>query len=432
MQNFRFYMQMDYNSDMEVIMKKLLICISMFLVFFSLQACTEKEEIIEITLKQNNPVIDGQLKALASAYELETGIRINIVSCGPPNCSYDESLKSDQTAGKFPEIFVLTSKESYSLWSDTMMDLSDESWVNETSLAFAVDDQVFGLPLSVEGWGMAYNADMLKAADIDPMTLNNMAAYLSAFKKLDGMKDALGIDAVVSMSAATPLNWLTGRYNFNSFLSEGLAFGDLSLTSELRKGNMNAERLNEYADWVEQLFTYSEPTILISGNYESQVNAFLNQKTVFLNQGYWADGILKDATFDMAFAPYGSTKTPSDGIFVNVTSWYAVNKNSLNAQLAKDFLNFLVSSETGQDFLVNKIKLIPAFRNFEIEPKEPLSNSVYQWIKQDKFYSANFSEFPLEFLDNSLGPIYNQLARDMITVQQFKFLITQAVKNQAK
>lgn len=410
-------------------MKKTLIFISVILSLALLSACTPEEEIIEITLKQNNPLIDGQLKALASAYEIESGIRINIVSCGEPNCKYEESLSMDRTSGNLPEIFVITSDDSFEQWSDIIMDLSDQPWVRDTRLAFVTDDQIVGFPLGVEGWGMAYNANLLKAADIDPATLNNADAYMKAFKKLDEMKETLGIDAVVSMTASSGMYWVTGRYNFNSLMSEGLTYGDFSITNQLLEGNMDVERLNEYADWVDMLFSYSEPTILISGNYESQVNAFLNQKTVFLHQGYWADGILKDANFDMAFAPFGSTKSASDGIFVNVTSWYVINKNSEKAQLAKDFLNYVAQSEAGQDYLVNKIKLIPAFRNIEFEPQEQLSKSVYQWIKEDKVYSSNFDEFPLEFLDNSIGPIYDQLARNLITVQQFKFLLTQAIKN---
>ncbi len=413
-------------------MKKTLMFISVILSLALLSACTPEEEIIEITLKQNNPLIDGQLKALASTYELESGIRINIVSCGEPNCKYEESLATDQSSGNLPEIFVMTSDDSFEQWSDTIMDLSDQPWVKDTRLAFVADGKVVGFPLGVEGWGMAYNAALLKAADIDPATLNSADAYMTAFKKLDEMKEVLGIDAVVAMTASSGMYWVTGRYNFNSLISEGLAYGDLSITDKLLEGNMDVDRLNEYADWVDMLFNYSQPTILISGNYESQVNAFLNQKTVFLHQGYWADGILKDASFDMAFAPFGSTKSASDGIFVNVTSWYVVNKNAENAQLAKDFLSYLAQSEAGQDYLVNKIKLIPAIRNFKFEPQEKLSKSVYQWINEDKVYASNFDEFPLEFLDNSLGPLYDQLARDLITVQQFKFLLAQAIKNRIK
>ena len=45
-------------------------------------------------------------------------------------------------------------------------------------------------------------------------------------------------------------------------------------------------------------------------------------------------------------------------------------------QAAKDFLNWLVYDEEGQDFLVNTCALVPAFSNIELEVSDPLGVSV--------------------------------------------------------
>ena len=54
--------------------------------------------------------------------------------------------------------------------------------------------------------------------------------------------------------------------------------------------------------------------------------------------------------------------------------------NSLAQQeAAKTFLNWLVESETGQDFVINKAGLIPAFDNYAIEPTDSLSQSIMSY-----------------------------------------------------
>lgn len=413
-------------------MKKILILISILLVAFSLAACTPKEEVIEITFKQNKPEIDGQLQAFAAAYEAETGVKVNIVSCGGSSCSLGDMLRSDYASGNLPEIFTIDGIESYNEWAAVISDLSAEKWVADTDVAFKVDGKVFGFPVNVEGWGMAYNADLLEAADIDPATLNNYDAYLAAFEKLEAMKVELGIDSVVSMAAGPGMYWVTGHHNFNSLLSNGLPYGDLSVTNALLAGTVDTTRLTEYSDWINLLFTYADKTVLTTGNYDSQVGAFLNQKAVFLHQGNWVDGNLKDATFDMAFAPHGSSKAVTDGIFVSAPAWYIVNKDAPNAEAAKDFLEFMVYNQIGQDYMVNKAGMIPAFKNVTIEPAGKLSKSVLTWAKAGKIYSWNQYNFSGEFRDNKLGPIYNQLASGAITVEQFKTLITQAFVDNAK
>jgi len=126
------------------------------------------------------------------------------------------------------------------------------------------------------------------------------------------MKEQLGINSVVSMAASVEMGWVTAHHNFNSLLSNGLAYGDLSVTNDLLKGNVepHMQRLQEYADWVELLFKYSDKSILLTGNYDAQVGAFATGKAVFLHQGNWVDPNLKaaNATFKMAFAPHGSMR----------------------------------------------------------------------------------------------------------------------------
>lgn len=409
-------------------MKKIIVFISMLLVLVSLTACAPKEaEQVVITFKQNKPEIDDALQAYATAYEAATGVKVNAVSCGGGSCTLGDMLKADYAAGEMPDIFPIDGPDSYKQWEAIIADLSGEDWVDETSVEYVVDGKVVGFPVAVEGWGMAYNADLLAKAGIDPKTLTNYGAYKDAFAKLDGMKAELGIDSVVSMTAGPGMYWVTAHHNFNSLLSNGLEYNDLSVANNILAGNIDDTRLNEYADWVDLLFKYADKTVLTTGNYDSQVGAFLNQKAVFLHQGNWVDGNLTDATFKMAFAPHGSSTSDTDGIFVSAPAWYVVNKESKNYQAALDFLNALVYSDLGQKYMVEDAGMIPAFGNITLQPKGQLSQSVQAWTAEGKVYSWNQYLFANEFRDNVLGPIYDQLAQGAVTADEFKALLKNAL-----
>ena len=54
-------------------------------------------------------------------------------------------------------------KDIYSLAADHAIDLSDQSWVNETDYAIGVDGQINGFPTCLEARGVIYNADAIEA-----------------------------------------------------------------------------------------------------------------------------------------------------------------------------------------------------------------------------------------------------------------------------
>jgi len=259
-----------------------------------------------LTLAQGKPEIDAMLKAYAAEWGKANGIEVTIKSIGgSSNISLGQQLKADYAAGDMPDIFGINGPEDYKEWQSIVADLSAEKWVAKTSVAFTYEGKVYGFPVAVEGWGMAYNKDLLDKAGIDPASLNNFGAYEAAFAKLDGMKAELGVDSVVSMAAAADMGWVTAHHNFNSLLSNGLPYGDTSVADALIAGTVDATRLAEYADWVELLFKYADQKVLTTGNYDSQVGAFATGKAVFLHQGNWTDPNMAqaNATFTMGFAP---------------------------------------------------------------------------------------------------------------------------------
>ncbi len=343
-------------------------------------------------------------------------------------------LKADFAAGDMPDIFAFDGLQTYQQWADLILDLSGEPWVKNTSVAFKFGGKVYGFPVAVEGWGLAYNADILKKAGVDPKTLVNYAGYKAAFAKIDALKASLGLKSVVSMAASIDMSWVTRDHNFNSLLSNGLPYGDMSVTNDLLAGKVDAKRLSEYADWVELLFKYADKAVLTTGNYDAQVGAFASGQAAFLHQGNWVDPNMAQAkaTFPMAFAPHGSMAKATNGIFVAAPSFYAVNKDSKNVAAAKKFLNDLVFTDAGNRYMVVDAGMIPAYSNVKLNPTGQLSRSVQAWAASGRIYSWNQYYFPQDFREKTLAAIYNQFANGAITKAQFINLMTKAFQGLKK
>ena len=55
----------------------------------------------------------------------------------------------------------------------------------------------------------------------------------------------------------------------------------------------------------------------------------------------------------------------------------------------KEFLNWIVYSEIGQQMLVKTCSNIPPFKNNPYEPADPLSRDIYEKVHADKAFNAS-------------------------------------------
>ncbi len=391
--------------------------------------CTQEDE--SIVIYQNKVEIHEQLSAFAALYEEETGVKVEVKTAGG-DTPYAENLKAEFQSDRQPDIFVIEGMGGYNTWKDKLAPFEDEEWMDVTSLEFVVDGVTYGFPVAVEAWGLAYNTAMLEKAGVDPASLTSQEAYREAFAKIDAMKDELGIDSVVAMAAGPDMYWVTGLHNFNGYLSAGLPYGDTTVLDELNAGVADMERLTEYADWVELLFEYADPTVLTTGNYDAQVGQFGNQKAAFIHQGNWIDPwlISNGVDFEMGYAPHASVYGEHNAIFIGAPSFYVLNNESENLDAAKAFLNYMAMNENGHEYMVNEANMLPAFTNVTLVPSSPLTSSVFEWLKvEDGAYTWLQNDMPDGFGMGTLGPIYESFAKGDLTKEEFINKVAEAIES---
>ena len=393
-------------------------------------------QVPEIVIYFGISELRSSIENFASEWSKENDINVRVDFCGGDNCYYQAGLDELLESGSFidgvtPDIFSIMGQSHFEKTRPHLMPISNQNWINLTDFARRYQNQVYGLPLNLEGYGMIYNKNILEAAGINPDSLNSLEGYRAAFEKLESMKEELGITDVVSMAAGAGMEWVTGLHNFNGYLSAGLQFNDTSIIDALNAGELDISRLQQLADWVELLFQYSNQTILLEGTYNSQIQVFKNETVAFIHQGSWIDRILMEGPaidFPVGIAPHASMSGNHESIFALSASHLGVNINSPNQDLALKFLSDLATAE-GQAIMNESNIFITPFKDNNITPNYPVSQAIHDYILRGNIYNGSFPDMmtSISAMDD-LGSIYFQFARGNITKAQFITRIVNEIK----
>ena len=410
-------------------MKKLValvLCMMMLLVSVNALA--------DIVICQNKVEITDAMMEYAKLYTEKTGVQVKVIT-GGGSSDYNTVLKAEMQSGREPDIWVIEGPSGYELWKDKIADQTGAAWTEFCTSPYVVDGKTIGFPVAQEGYGLAYNADILAKAGIDPKTLTNVNALKAAFEKLDSMKAELGLDMVISMVAGTTtgMTWVTGLHNFNVYLTVGLDRSDTSIIDLVLAGQVDEARFHAYCQYVGLLFQYSRQDMLLNGTQDSQLAAFANGKAAFYHQGNWMDPnlVALNPSFEIGYAPHAFLEEDTDGILVNAASWYVVNENG-NKDEAIAYLNALCSTEEGLDYMMNKAGMYPAFSNIDFVASTPLTKAVVEWASAGKTYSWQQYKLPDGFGMGTLGQYYELLAAGLIDVDTFEFMMKDAIAGIAK
>ncbi len=394
---------------------------------------TEQSGDATVNMFQLKVEIKDAIDAYAAQYSAATdGVTVKVETLGGGG-DYGGAMKAKVQSGQMPDIFMIEGQGGYDIWKEYIADLSDQPWVGDTDLAFKVDGKVVGFPVAIEGYGMAYNAEILKKAGINPATLTTRAAYEKAFKTLNAKKAELGIDAPVAMAASVAggMWWVAAQHNLAAYWGGGLDFEDTSVIEQALNGSLDQARFMQYTKYLQLLFKYADQKILLNGSYDDQVGSFAQGKTAFLHQGNWVDPNLEQlgVTFDIGYAPHAFLDTVQEGLYLFAPSWYCVNTKSPNAEAAKAFLTSIATTQKGHEYMVNEAGMIPAFKSVTLKPSGQLSQALMAANAKGGNYGVFFGMLPDGAGQNIFGPIFDLFAQNPDNTKQFIADMNRAVAN---
>lgn len=379
-------------------------------------ASVELEE-ATVDILQFKVEIAEELEKAAQMYmDAHSNVTINVET----SSSYQADLKARMAGTDQPEIFCIDGPEHIKNWGDTLEDLSDQPWVamvNDGLLgAVTSGDAIYGLPLTIEGYGFIYNKAMFEAVGVDLSTANSLEDFDQAFATLKtaidngDLSDQFPLlEAVVEFPAGE--KWVGGLHTANLALS----YEFNGAMDAFNADGIDFTYSDGFKDLIDLQMKYSpyaeDPTKSISVDYGQQVGGgLLIERVAVIQQGNWVSGevLSMDPSFldklDMVAMPI--TGVEESKLPVGVPTNWAVNATSSEADkaAAKDFLNWLYTSEEGKDFVVNKFAFIPIMEGYDAYTvTDSLGNAIQRYAGDGKTIGWITAAFPSGWSDSVMG-----------------------------
>ena len=370
-------------------MKRTLALLLALVMVFALAACGSKDNASGsaggdaaapsgdgLTIFNSKMEIQSQMEEMAARYSEEKGIPVEVYYSSDTVAAH----MSTRYASNEPyALAMVDAKDIYSLGPDHAVDLSGEQWVGDTTQAISVDGKVLGFPVCVEARGILYNGDAIKEAtgkDFDPSTIKTTADFKALLEDIaaGGMELPVGVQKEdwslgahflqqVYEMQQDPDAFIAGIKDGSIKLADDPVFNALMDTFDLLKEYNYAKDapISAEREVMEMMLAEGDLCFKFGGNWD------------------WSDMVDTDYTENLGMMPVPSDLSDYNTMLVGGGSKYFFVDNSVSEeqqQMAKDFLNWLVYDEEGQDFLVNECALVPAFSNITLPVSDPLGASV--------------------------------------------------------
>ena len=356
----------------------------------------------EISVLNTKAEIQVALEEIAVIFEEKTGIHVEIMPVTDGDSPYTKVV-SLYNAGNPPTLSILDTTDVVALAEEKAEDLTDEPWTAEAEgYLTEINGKIYSFPLCVEGRGLIYNKAVIEEAlgeTFDPATVKTQEDLVELLDRLV----AAGIEKPVSLAKE---DWSLGahqlQYVYETY--DGTTDGAAQVIEQIKSGELNLrdyDRMNGFLDLFDILKKYNvakgDP---LGADYDEMAIDLADGKTAIWLNGNWAWPNLKEAGADnddeYGFLPYFMSNDEND--FANQKIQGSASKQVMmdgqmatedEKEAAKEFLNWLVFSELGQQLVVYRCNIIPPFQNNPYEPTDPLSRSIYEHVQDGETFSAS-------------------------------------------
>lgn len=355
-----------------------------------------------ITLLNSKAEIQMALEKMGAEYEKKSGVHVEVMPVTDGDSPYTKVV-SLYNSGTPPTASILDTTDVIALAEEKAADLTNEPWVAEAEgYLTEINGKIYSFPLCIEGRGIIYNKAVIEKALGESFDADSITTQSEFVALLDRLVDA-GIEKPVSMAKE---DWSLGAHQLQYIYEtyEGTSEGAQKVIEDIKAGKLDLStynRMSQFLDGFDILKKYNvakgDP---LGADYDEMAIDLADGKTAFWFNGNWAWPNISEAGAseedEYGFLPYFLNDDKSD--FVNQKIQASPSKQvMLDGQIAtekeqaaaKEFLNWIVFSEIGQQMLVKTCNIIPPFKNNPYEPSDPLSADIYEKVHADKAFNAS-------------------------------------------
>lgn len=386
------------------------------------------------------PEVTDVWEEIAQVYTEETGVEVKVVTAAGGN--YESTLKSEIAKTDAPTLFQINGPVGYQSWKDYCLDLTDTEFyksLSDQSLAVTGDDGgVYGIPYTVEGYGIIYNGEIMdkyfamdgaKADSIE--AIDSFDTLKAVVEDMQSKKDALGIKGVFASTSLLPgeeWRWQTHLANlpiYAEFADEGVTDADTIAFT--------------YSDNFKQIFdlylnnSTTEPKLLGSKGVNDSMAEFALGQAAMVQNGNWAwsqiaevsGNVVKEDAIGFMPIYMGLEGEENQGLCIGTENYFCINSQAreVDQQASLDFVMWLINSETGKDYMTNKLGNIAPFTTFSDEerPSDPLAQALLTSMESGKeSIPWIFTAFPSQTFKDNFGSALLEYAQGTMDWEQVK------------
>lgn len=356
----------------------------------------------KITLLNTKAEIQVALEKMGTQFEEKSGVHVEVMPVTDGDSPYTKMI-SLYNSGTPPTLAILDTTDVKALAEEKAIDLTNEKWVSEAKgYTTSINGKIYSFPLCIEGRGIIYNKAVIEKVlgqDFNPDSITT----LDEFKELLESLAQKGMEKPVSLAKE---DWSVGAHHLQYIYEtyDGTSEGAQKVIQEIKDGKLDLHSYNRLSNFLDGFDTLKKYNVAkadpLGADYDEMAIDLVDGKTAFWFNGNWAWPNLAEAgaeeTDEYGFLPYFMNNDKED--FVNYKIQASPSKQvMIDGQVAtekeqaaaKEFLNWIVYSEIGQQMLVKTCNIIPPFQNNPYEPSDPLSCDIYEKVHAQEAFNAS-------------------------------------------
>ena len=315
------------------------------------------------------PEADDAWQALAKEYTKETGVDVTVVTAA--SNKYEETLMAEMSKSEAPTLFHVNGPVGLKNWKDYAMDLSDTDVyknLNGDEYALKDGDEVKGIAMAVETYGIITNTKLLKEAGYTVDDIQSFDDLKKVAEDITARKDELGFAAITSAGMDDSSDW-----RFKTHLSNLPIYFEYQDENETSTDAIKGTYLDNYKNIFDLYINNStcDPKELASKTGDDSEAEFINGEAVFFQNGSWEYGNVvgdkKLSADDVTMIPIyiGVGDEANQGLCTGTENYWCVNSaaDEKDIQATLDFMNWCVSSDKGTTAMADDMGFVIPFKD---------------------------------------------------------------------
>ncbi len=315
------------------------------------------------------PEADEAWQALAKEYTKETGVDVTVVTAA--SNKYEETLMAEMSKSEAPTLFHVNGPVGLKNWKDYAMDLSDTDVyknLNGDEYALKDGDEVKGIAMAVETYGIITNTKLLKEAGYTVDDIQSFDDLKKVAEDITARKDELGFAAFTSAGMDDSSDW-----RFKTHLSNLPIYFEYQDENETSTDAIKGTYLDNYKNIFDLYINNStcDPKELASKTGDDSEAEFINGEAVFFQNGSWEYGNVvgdkKLSADDVTMIPIyiGVGDEANQGLCTGTENYWCVNSaaDEKDIQATLDFMNWCVSSDKGTTAMADDMGFVIPFKD---------------------------------------------------------------------